>query len=138
VKLRVTVTVIAALAAALLYATTAGAPNRPPPESCPAGYERDSNSTDRQLLCTRTVTRDVVREVRVEVPGPERIVPGPERIVERLVEVRVEVPGPERIVPGPVRWKTKRVPGPVQWKTKFKTHTVFKKYCPKKPNELAG
>ena len=56
-KLKVFSVAICALAA-LVYATAAGAPNRPPPSNCPTGYERDGGSSDRQLLCTRTVTRD--------------------------------------------------------------------------------
>ncbi|MFD9002284.1 protein phosphatase 2C domain-containing protein [Streptomyces sp. NPDC059582] len=56
----------------------------------------------------RVEVREVVREVPVEVPGPERVVrvPGPERLVE--------VPGPERVVqvPGPERVVRVDVPGP--------------------------
>lgn len=58
-----------------------------------------------------------VREVPVEVPGPERVVrvPGPERLVEVPGPERVvEIPGPERVVrvPGPERVVRVDVPGP--------------------------
>jgi len=73
-------------------------------------------------------------------------VPGPERIVEVVKEVPVivNVPGPTVFVnvPGPERIKRVQV---IKYRTKVKvvkvvkTHTVFKKYCPKKPNgDLAG
>lgn len=101
---------VATAVAALVVVVNAGAPNRPPPD-CPPGYTKDAGSTDIAVLCTRTVTNTVTREV----PGPERVV---EKIVyvDRPVEVIKEVPGPERVV---TKWKTRikkvRV---VKWKTK--------------------
>lgn len=111
----------------LAVVATAGAPNKPDRPPCPQGYTEDANSTPEIVLCTRETIREVV--VTMNVPGPERL-------VEVVREVRVEVPGPTRVV-------VKRVPGKTKIKrvivTKIKTHTVFKKFCPKKPNgDLAG
>ena len=119
--------------AALWLTASAGAPNLPPPTECPSGYTEDAGSTDRQLLCTRIVTRNVpgpTVEVIKEVPGP-------------TVYVNVPVPGPTVYVNVPGKTIIKKVQV-IKWRTKVVvkkvTHTVFKKYCPKKPNgdKIAG
>ena len=138
-----------AVLGALSIAATAGAPNKPKP-SCPPGYTEEPSSTHNMVLCTRETVREVIKTV----PGPERIVevfgtpvcvagttaqaPAANGAIicikEVPVEVRVEVPGPERLV---VKFKTKIKRVVV---TKMKTRTVFKKFCPKKPNgdKIAG
>lgn len=90
-------------------------PSPPPPTSggCPPGYSKDPGSSDKMLLCTRTVTNTVTNNV--PVPGPTQTVTvygnpqcpagttelsraqgavvcqGPDRVVERIVERTVKV-----------------------------------------------
>ncbi|MBA2475970.1 MAG: hypothetical protein H0V40_08480, partial [Actinobacteria bacterium] len=93
-----------------LYENGCAAPGQNPPPApadlCPNLIGDQSGLPDGYDLDNG----ECVKVIRIEVPGPERVVivervvetmlPGPERVVERVVTVEriVTVPGPERVV----------------------------------------
>jgi len=114
-----------AVQAHLAHGDSLGPCSPPQPPStpvCPEGYD-GAGVSNGVLLCTRTVTNEVIKEV----PGPTVYVevPGPTVYVDKVIEV----PGPTVTVPGP----TTEVPGPTVYvpgatitvtKVKYKTKIV--------------
>lgn len=92
----------------------------PPPSDCPAGTVKDASSTDKVLVCIKTVT----------VPGPTITVTVPgqnttntvyvDRVVEKVVEKLVPV---EKIVEKPVIKVVTKTKTKIVYKVKYKTKT---------------